>query len=122
MPDIITPPDVPGTQNKMLLWVLGLVAGGIVFAASWVASRMNADADFTRKLVEQGNSERAEHLKALTVLGENVRQSSEQTRALVEQTKAVVQSSEATVKLLKDIRDDTRKFPAVREFPKPEQP
>lgn len=115
MPPDVTTPEVDGTANKMLVWILGLVAAGIVAFASWTFSRMNADSDFTRKLVEQGNVERAEHLKALTVLGENVRQAGEQTRALV-------QSSDATVKLLRDIRDDTRKFPAVREYAKEEQP
>lgn len=99
MPDIITPPDVPGTHNKMLLWVLGLVAGGIVFAASWVGSRMSSDADFTRKLVEQANAERGDNLKALTLLSENVRQSSDQTRALVI-------SSELTNKWLEKIAKD----------------
>ena len=97
-------------QSTMLKWILGLVAGGLGSAAVWIGSQMQSQTQFTQKLVEQGATERAENTKAVQTLATNV-------AANTETLKAIQSQSVETVKYLRDIRDDTKKFPAVSGSP-----
>lgn len=99
--------DDPG-QKTMIRWILGLVAGGLGAVGVWVGSQMKSDSEFSRKLAEAAALERVENVKVIQMLASNI-------AANTDAMKGVQKVSEETVKYLRDIRDDTRKFPAVRE-------
>ncbi len=95
-------PKDDATNKTMLRWILGLVAGGLGAIGVWIGSQMAANSDFTRKLVEQTQSERVENIKAVSQLSTNIAANTEALRSVQKQ-------GESMVKYLENIRDDQRK-------------
>ena len=106
MPDVTTivPPNVKSDDKKILVWILALIAAGIVWIVSWFVSRINSESEYNRKMIEEGTAERTqqreEFTKAITLLSKSVDDAARSTGSLVKQ-------SELTVKWLEKLAKDT---------------
>jgi len=101
------------------------VALGLVLYQVVIVPFQTAQEESRKEAAEERAAARAERAANAKALSESAKEVSSSNKILADSTKQFADSyqkmataSDATVKILQELRDDQRKFPAVREYTK----
>lgn len=119
--------DKLASDRALMRWIIVACIGGAAYLGAHMLGRENKHSTFLETSIISTMAKLADNQTAtLNNQAQQIRDAAEAARNLEELTR-IAESQSRTMETLagfmRDIRDDTRKFPAVREAnAKPEQP
>ena len=116
--------DKLASDRALMRWIIVACIGGAAYFGAHMMSRDARNSEFLESSIIQAITKLADNQTAtLNNQSQQIRDSATQARNLEKLTsiaEAQSRTLESVAGFMRDIRDDTRKFPAVREYTKEE--